>query len=108
MNFPLHIPAMRGKASGLCTGGGGQQRCLEMTNWVYSVLVSLCSKAGSKEAFMAVSPCLGAKSFPELHSGGGCTDPEPHSPTQQGPRPAEQLRTQPATSALPSRCGALR
>ncbi|XP_029815510.1 KICSTOR complex protein SZT2 isoform X6 [Manacus vitellinus] len=38
-------------------------------------------QAGSKEAFMAVSACLGAKSFPELHFGGGCTDPEPVSST---------------------------
>jgi len=40
-----------------------------------------CSKAGNKEAFMAMSPCLGAKSFPELHSGGGCADPELQPPT---------------------------
>lgn len=39
-------------------------------NCVYSVLVSPWSKAGSKEAFMAVFACLGAKSFPELHFGG--------------------------------------
>lgn len=110
MNFPLHITAMLGQ--GFRPLHWWWRRSTEMSgddrNWVYSVLMSLCSEAGSKETFMAVSPCLGAKSFPELHSGGGCTDPEPHSPTQQGPRPAEQLRTQPATSALPSRCGALR
>lgn len=50
-------------------------------NWVYSVLAGLFSKAGSKEAFMAVSACLGAKSFPELHFGGGCADPELQPPT---------------------------
>lgn len=37
-------------------------------NWIYSG--GSCSRAGSKEAFMAVSVCLGAKSFPELHFGG--------------------------------------
>lgn len=71
-------------------------------NWVYSVLVDPCSKAGSKESFVGVSVCLGAKSFPELHFGGGCADPEPLPPTQQGTRPAEQLCPQPAASALPS------
>lgn len=51
---------------------------------------------------MALSVCLGAKSFPELHFGGGCADPEPVSPTQQGARPAEQLCPQPPVPALPS------
>jgi len=50
-------------------------------NWIYSILVGPCSITVSEESFMAVSAFLGAKSFPELHFGGGCTDPELVSPT---------------------------
>lgn len=50
-------------------------------NWIHSILVDSCSITSSKESFVAASAFLGAKSFPELHFGGGCADPELVSPT---------------------------
>lgn len=84
MGFPLHIRAMLGQgllSSGLVREKVDKKTSADGQNWLYSVLVGPCSKAGSKESFLGVSVCLGAKSFPELHFGGGCADPEPLPPT---------------------------